>query len=200
MDKEQEAHDRLVELVKKHALERAPKNEPFKLANGDPTSYYINCKKLCLSPVGLNAVVNSLNKHFIPGNFDAIGGPCVGADPIIGGIMFLAGMGIGQRRNMRGFLVRKTGKDHGNGNESRIIGSVQKGDRCILVEDVTTTGESALDAVDQLKEFGCEVVKVVAVVDRLQGAASQFDRLGIEFDALLNIMDLGIKPVEGKDV
>jgi orotate phosphoribosyltransferase len=115
--------------------------------------------------------------------FDAIGGPCVGADPIIGG--YLATYA---RPGMRGFLVRQAEKDHGK--SGLIIGSVKKGDRCIVVEDVTTTGGSLLTAIDAVEAFGCSVVMAITVVDRLQGADGALFTRSIPFESLVTIKDI----------
>jgi orotate phosphoribosyltransferase len=114
---------------------------------------------------------------------EAIGGPCVGADPIVGGFLYQIGPS-----NVRGFLVRKEEKGHGV--DGLIIGSVKPGDRCLIVEDVTTSGGSLLRACEIVQKFGCEVAEVISVVDRNAGARELFDRHGIKFSSLLNIDEL----------
>lgn len=75
--------------------------------------------------------------------FQAIGGPCVGANPIIGGYLYASGCG---NPDLRGYLVRKEEKGHGL--EGLVIGSIQPGDRCVMVEDVSTTGGSMMKAIE----------------------------------------------------
>ena len=72
-----------------------------------------------------------------------------------------------------------------------------RGDTILLVDDVVTTGGSSIEAVDRIEEFGCETVQVVGIIDRLQGAAANFDHRGLPFRTLLTVEDFGIKPSTG---
>lgn len=170
------------------ALEIKPEGEFFTLKSGEKSSYYLDCRNLHLTPKGLHAVVMALHGKLMGMEFDAIGGPSLGADPIIGGLMFVAGMM--PRAKYRGFLVRSAGKEHGK--SGRIVGPLKQGDRCVVVEDVTTTGGSALDACDEVEAFGAKVVHVFSVVDRLRGGAEAFAARGIPFESILTIKDLGL--------
>jgi orotate phosphoribosyltransferase len=93
---------------------------------------------------------------------------------------------------LRGFMVRKEPKDHGT--KKFIEGPVSPGERVVIVEDVTTTGGSALTAIDRAREFGLVVDRVVTVIDRLAGASAAFAAKGIPLDSLVTIRDLGIDP------
>jgi orotate phosphoribosyltransferase len=121
--------------------------------------------------------------------FEAIGGMSIGADPIIGGVLTVA---AARNRSLDGFLIRKEAKGHGTGRF--VEGPVQPGARVVIVDDVVTTGGSSLQAIDRIQEFGCQVVQVVAVVDRMEGGAANFAARGLPFRALLNITDFGITP------
>ena len=77
----------------------------------------------------------------------------------------------------------------GHGTDQRIDGLLEKGSKVILFEDVTTTGGSAMQAVTQARQFGCEIVKVLSVVDRLEGAEENFRAAGIRFEALFSWRD-----------
>lgn len=183
----------LTQLVREFALDvRDEGEEPFILSNGDTSRFYLDCRRLCLSSSGLNLVVNMISDKlsdyiFGPSNVDAIGGPSIGADPIVGGLLYKLGC-MTSRGSMNGFLIRKKPKTYGK--EGRVVGSVRPGDRCILIEDVANTGQSALDAIDELEKFGCTVEVALCVVDRLQGAADKFEKRGIPFHSLLTIKDL----------
>jgi orotate phosphoribosyltransferase len=83
--------------------------------------------------------------------------------------------------------VRKENKGHGT--DQRIDGLLERGSRVILFEDVTTTGGSAMQAVDQARRLGCTVLKVVSVVDRLEGAGENFRSAGIRFESVFTWRD-----------
>ena len=100
----------------------------------------------------------------------------LGADPIVGAMLAVAAE---RDRDLDGFLVRKAAKGHGTNRY--LEGPVRPGVKTVIVDDVVTTGGSSLDAIERTREFGCEVVHVVAVVDRLQGGAAAFAALGLPF-------------------
>ena len=185
--------DHLKKLVSDLALEVKPEGEFFALKSGAQSRYYLDLRNLTLNPHGLNAVVNrfmvELKKLTSLGvTYTAVGGPSVGADPIIGGLMYA--IGFSPRGGIRGFLVRKEAKEHGKGG--RIVGPLREGDQCVVIEDVTTTGGSALDAIAAVEDFGAKVVHVYSVVDRLAGGAEAFAAKGIPFTPLLSVRDFGL--------
>ena len=178
---------RLIDLIKAHALEVKPDGEFFTLKSGAKSSYYLDLRNLHLTPGGLQVVVahiwrelDSVVEH------DAIGGPCIGADPIIGALIYSATPLL----PVRGFLVRKATKEHGLAG--RIVGPLKPGDHCVLIEDVVTSGGSSLDAIDAIEDFGAKVVQVISVVDRLAGGIEKFAKRGIPYKSLLDIIDLGL--------
>src|SRR5262249_29140393 len=114
-----------------------------------------------------------------------------GADPIVGATLALASSaGLGR---LTGFLVRKEAKSHGTGN--RVEGPLVPGSRVAIVDDVATTGGSSLQAVEAVLRMGCNVAVVIAVLDRLEGAAAAFAGRGLPFRSLVSIRDLGIEPL-----
>lgn len=177
--------DRLVDLIRQHALEFGD----FVLKSGARSTYYLDLRKLHLTPEGLLVVVGSLWEKMQPDVFNAFGGPSIGADPIIGGLTYLSGMYPSYGR-FRAFLIRKESKDHGKAG--RIVGPLRKDDRCILIEDVVTSGGSSLDAIGAVEAFGAKVVKVYSVVDRLAGGAEAFAAAGYPYESLATIKDLGL--------
>ena len=103
---------------------------------------------------------------------DAVGGPTIGADPVVGHVAGLSweraqAAAGGQQRTLRAFLVRKESKQHGT--RRLIENDIPKGARVIVFEDVVTTGGSTLAAIKKIEEAGLEVAAVVAMVDREQG-------------------------------
>ena len=172
--------------------ERALKFGDFTLASGQKSSYYLDGKQVTLHSVGLRHISLGLLDLLKEVHFDAIGGMSIGADPVIGGVLAAAGEA---GRDLAGLLVRKEAKGHGT--KKYIEGPVRPGQRVVIVDDVVTTGGSSLQAIERVQEFGCEVVHVVAVVDRLQGGAEAFGKLALPFSPLLTIRDFGIDPLSG---
>ncbi|MEY3172986.1 MAG: orotate phosphoribosyltransferase [Planctomycetota bacterium] len=177
---------RLMELIRQRAL----KFGDFTLASGKKSSYYLDGKQVTLSSEGLLQISWGLLELLKDVNFSGFGGMSIGADPIVGGVLVAAA--AAQQRQLLGFMVRKEAKGHGT--QRFIEGPIQPGDRVVIVDDVVTTGGSALQAIDRVQEFGCEVVQVVGIVDRLQGGAAAFAARGLPFAALLTIRDFGIEP------
>ena len=113
----------------------------------------------------------------------------IGADPIVGGMLNAASE---KRPDLRGFLIRKESKGHGT--QKFVEGPVEPGMKVVIVEDVVTTGGSALQAVERIQDFGCEVVCVAGIIDRLEGGKANFEARGLEHRTLLTIRDFGLEP------
>jgi orotate phosphoribosyltransferase len=176
---------RLIELFRQRAL----KFGEFTLASGKKASYYLDGKQITLHSEGLRLVSEGLLDILEGVDFQAIGGMSIGADPIIGGVLAAAGA---TGRDLLGFLVRKEPKGHGT--QRYIEGPVQPGMKVVIVDDVVTTGGSSLQAIDRIQEFGCEVVQVVAIIDRMEGGAANFAARKLPLTSLLTIQDFGITP------
>jgi orotate phosphoribosyltransferase len=179
--------DAMIDLFR----ERALKFGDFTLASGKKSTYYLDGKQITLHARGLRLVSEGLLELLANVDFQAIGGMSIGADPIIGGVLAVAAE---QDRDFVGVLVRKESKGHGT--QKYIEGPVEPGMKVVVIDDVVTTGGSSLLAVDRLVEFGCEVVQVVGIVDRMQGGAKNFADRGLPFRSLLSIEDFGIAPPE----
>ena len=179
---------RLLELFR----ERALKFGDFTLASGKKASYYLDGKQITLHSEGLRLVSEGLLELLADVEFDAFGGMSIGADPIVGGVLTVAGS---RGRSMQGFLVRKEAKGHGTGRY--VEGPVQPGAKVVIVDDVVTTGGSALQAADRIIEYGCEVVMAVAIIDRMEGGAKNFAARNLPLRSLLTIQDFGIAPPAG---
>jgi orotate phosphoribosyltransferase len=169
--------------------ERALKFGDFTLASGRKSTYYLDGKQITLHSAGLWLVSHGLLTLLDDWEFSAIGGMSVGADPIVGGVLAVAAQ-LG--RSIEGFLVRKEAKGHGT--QRYLEGPLMPGAQVVIVDDVVTTGGSALQAVDRVVEYGCRVAGVVGVVDRLEGGAENFAARGLPFRSLLTIEDFGIQP------
>jgi orotate phosphoribosyltransferase len=184
--------ERLIELLQRDALKRGT----FTLASGRTSHYYVDGRKVTLSAEGA-ASIGAGVLELLAGEFqvDAVGGLTMGADPIIGATLALApAAGLG---HLRGFIVRKEAKAHGTAN--LVEGPLEPGSTVAIVDDVATTGGSSIQAAVAAQAMGCKVAVVIAVLDRLEGAAAAFAARGVPFRALLTIRDLGVEPLPPTD-
>ena len=142
---------------------RAAQKRDVTLSTGAKSSFYFDCKPVTLSPDGANLVgtafLDALDE--LPEPPEAVGGLTLGADPIVSAMVVLSHM---RGRPIHGFYVRKEPKSHGT---KRLIENPPKsGAKVVIVDDVVTSGGSLLKAVAEARAAGCEVVGVMAVVDR----------------------------------
>jgi orotate phosphoribosyltransferase len=177
----------LIQLLKRDAL----RTGTFTLASGRTSHYYVDGRKVTLSAEGA-AVIGAgvLDRLADLPDVTAVGGLTMGADPIVGASLAVAGA---RGQSLRGFLVRKEAKGHGTGR--LVEGPLEPGMSVAIVDDVATTGGSSLQAVDAVEAFGCKVARVIVVLDRLEGAAQAFAARGLDFQALTTIRDLGVEPL-----
>src|SRR5690606_26393726 len=150
------------------------------------STYYLDGRLITLHAEGLRLIAEGILESLQSIPFDAVGGMSIGADPIVGGILAVAAE---RKRPLVGFMVRKEAKSHGT--KRSVEGPVQPGSRVVIVEDVVSTGGSALQAADRLAEMDCQVVAVIGVCDRLMGGGEAFSARRIPFSTLLTIRDFG---------
>lgn len=175
----------LIALIKEKALEFGD----FTLASGKKAKFYLDCRRITLDSSGANLIADGIIE-LIQGDWpDAVGGMAIGADPITGAVITVAGR---TGKPIRGFIVRKEAKAHGKGRD--VEGPVKAGDRVVIVEDVVTTGGSSLQAIEKVEACGLKVLGVIAIIDRLEGGAAAFAAKGYKLQTLLTIRDLGIDP------
>ncbi len=179
---------RLISLLQRDAL----RTGTFTLASGRSSHYYVDGRKVTLSAEGAALIGAGVLEQLadLPA-VSALGGLTMGADPIVGATLAMAGaQGQG---HWRGFLVRKEAKAHGTGK--LVEGPLEPGATVVIVDDVATTGGSSLQAVDAVEAIGCKVARVIVVLDRLEGAAAAFAARGLDFRSLTTIRDLGVEPL-----
>lgn len=175
----------LIELFHQRAL----KFGEFTLASGRTSSYYLDGKQILLHAAGLRLVCEGLLELLDDVEYDVVSGMSIGADPIIGGLLTVAAE---RGHPLEGLLVRKEAKGHGTGRF--VEGPAAENARVVVIDDVVTTGGSAMLAVERIEEFGCRVVQVVGVVDRMEGGTRTFADRELPFRSLLTIEDFGISP------
>jgi orotate phosphoribosyltransferase len=173
------------ERVLSHLLEHSVRRGDFTLKSGRKSTWFIDSKQTICAPEAMLDVA-TLMLAKIPENATAIGGLTMGAD---GAAFITAGVAATLGRSLRAFSVRKEVKDHGAGG--RIAGSLVPSDRVVITEDTVTRGTSLTEAARVVRDFGANVVLLLAVVDRGGTAAAMAAQEGWSFDALFSAPDLG---------
>jgi orotate phosphoribosyltransferase len=157
----------------------------FTLTSGRTSDYYIDGKQTTLRPRGAFLVAKLLLDELKSLRVDAVGGPTLGADPVIGALLALASQ---EGMPLVGFLVRKEAKGHGM--QRSVEGPVEPGMRVAVFDDTVTTGGSLKHAIEQVEAAKCTVVKAFTLVDRQEGAQANFAQWGYPFQALFTIAEL----------
>ena len=152
----------------------------FTLSSGKKASFYFDGRRLSLEPEGAYLIGQALLPLLNEARAGAVGGPTLGADPIVASAAVASHMAGG---SVSGFIVRKEAKEHGTGQ--LIEGPLTSGARVAIVDDTCTTGGSLLQAIAAAEDVGCEVVKVIALLDRCEGGGEELRRRGYDFEALM---------------
>mgnify|MGYP000135597824 CR=1 FL=1 len=179
-----EYRSRLLELIRREAVRLGE----VKLSKGSTSPYYIDCRMVTTHPEGaflLGEVILDMLEGMA---VDAIGGPTLGADPIVGAVCYAS---YCRNRPLPGFIVRKAAKEHGL--QKMIEGHLRPGANVVVVEDVLTTGGSVLEAIGEIVKAGGKVVQIIGIVDRLQGARERFEAAGHRFTPIFTKTDLGLQ-------
>jgi orotate phosphoribosyltransferase len=168
--------------------ERSFKRGTFRLVSGGVSDYYIDGKMSEVFSEASFLIGETLYERTCELDIHAIGGLEVGAVPLTTAAVISYHL---HGRKMEGFWVRDQVKAHGT--RKLIEGNLKPGDRVVIVDDVITKGGSAAKAVKGVLAFGCEVVMVLAIVDRLQGAEQLFRAEGVEnFQSIFTVRDFGV--------
>ena len=159
-----ETRGRLLELLTELSYE----SRNVVLASGRTSNFYIDCRNTALHPEG-NVLCGKMLLERIRSvqNVHGVAGPSIGADPLVCAVAhqsFLSGGGL-----VPGIFVRKEAKGHGTGRRLEGTRNVPEGGRLVLVEDVFTTGGSALRTISAIRQEGYEIAAVFALVDRMEG-------------------------------
>jgi orotate phosphoribosyltransferase len=182
-DPHEKNRHRLREIIAEKSLTRGR----FKLASGSESSVFFDMKMTLLDPEGATLAADLILDLLGGEKVDAVGGLVIGACPIVSAICVKSWM---RERPLQGFYVRKEPKERGT--RKLIEGNLEAGSVAVILEDVTTEGNSALRAVHAARDLGCTVSKVVTVVDRMQGAREKLSQEGIELIALFTRDDFPV--------
>ena len=175
--------EELLKLLKENAYKKGE----FKLSSGKTSEHYVNCKPVTLNGRGLTLASVMLLEH-VEKDSVAVGGLTLGADPIVSGVVVVSGL---DKRLLNGLIVRKEPKGHGT--EAWIEGPVlPEGSKVTVLEDVITTGGSAIKAVKRIRDAGYKVDRIVSIVDRQENdeATTAMKLAGIELYSIFTLKDL----------
>ncbi len=159
---------------------------PYRLASGRLSRYYLNMKPL-LNDEGDLSLISRLLLEMIPKATTAVGGLATGSISLSTGIFLENKSSRRVPRPLKGFWVREGEKDHGLG--LTIEGDLTSEDRVVIVDDVTTTGSSVMKAIEAVKSKGVEILRVISVVDRGEGAREKIVAENLEFSSIFGRND-----------
>lgn len=175
---------KLLALLKKEALKKGK----FVLSSGKTSNYYLDGRIITLTPEGAYLAASIILELIKDKDIQAIGGPTLGADPIVGAVAALSHL---KKVSIKTFIVRKSAKEHGT--QRQIEGpQLMPGSRVVLVDDVATTGKSLVEAKEALDKIGVRVKKAIVIVDRNEGARENLAKHSLDLEAIFKIEDLDI--------
>ena len=179
------ARGRLVAIIRERSFQSG---REIKLASGRTSTYYFNMKPTMLDAEGSHAIATLILAAIADMDADLIGGLEMGAMPIAAAVAAVSHAG---KQPVNAFFVRKQAKEHGTKSliEGLPNGDSLKGKRVVIVEDVTTTGGSAVKAAEAVRAEGAQVVGVVTVIDREEGAHEAFAAAGLTMTPILTLTD-----------
>ena len=181
------ASERLIRILIETKAFQYSQTPIFTLASGAKSSFYVDCRAALSYPEAREIVGDLMLDRLGPGQVDAVGGLLIGAFPIAIALSDAAY----RRKNplLRVFVVRKEPKEHGL--RKLIEGAVRPGERAVIVDDVITSGKSTIEAIRKSREFGLDVTRAIAILDREeQGGRQAVEAEGVRLDTLCTLRDL----------
>lgn len=172
MDKKNE----LITLLKENQVVKYGK---FTLSSGRESSYYVDMKRAITDPIILNKIAEIITEKIAQENIDRVAGPALGAIPIVTAVSLESTIPM--------LMIRKSKKDYGT--SELIEGDLEVDDLVVVVEDVTTTGNSLIKAIQAVSENGGQVKRAFVVVDREEGAVENLKNEGIDLEPLVTVKD-----------
>ncbi|ADI73775.1 orotate phosphoribosyltransferase [Methanohalobium evestigatum Z-7303] len=152
----------------------------FILSSGKKSNYYVDIKKASTRPDTLKLIGKKAAEIIKSIDVDNVGGVELGGVPIATAVSLESGLPM--------IIIRKSSKEYGTGG--RLVGQLEKGERVILLEDVTTSGGSVKEAVSNIQNEGGYIDTVITVVDREEGAEENLKSAGIKLITLIKASDL----------
>ncbi|ACA99205.1 MULTISPECIES: orotate phosphoribosyltransferase [Cyanophyceae] len=163
----------------------AYKEGDFTLSSGQKSTYYINGKLVTLTPMGA-LLIGRLILAQLDQDVAAVAGLTLGADPIVSAVSVVSAY---ENCPIPALIIRKKAKGHGT--QAYIEGpSLTPGAKVVVLEDVVTTGQSAAQAVERLRDAGYQVEEIIALVDRQQGGAEFYASQNLKFSSLFTITEV----------
>jgi orotate phosphoribosyltransferase len=181
---------RLLELIREKALHI---DGEYRLAYGGESGFFFDIKSVSLDPEGSNLIADIILDKIKDDNLEAVGGLESGAIPIVAAVTERS---YQIERPLNGFFVRKKPKNRGT--EELIEGNFKEKSKVILVDDVTTTGNSVVNAIDAVRKRGSTVDKVITIVDRSKGAKESLKEHNIELVPLIEVDNVTFPELSGK--
>ncbi len=177
----EQMRSRLLDLICQEAYQEGD----FVLTSGQHSAYYINGKQVTLHPQG-SLMIGRLLLESLGPEVMGVAGLTLGADPMVTAVSLV---GLYANREIFPLIIRKQAKGHGT--KAYIEGiTLPTGSLVTVLEDVVTTGQSALQAVERLQEAGYRIDQILALVDRQQGGAELYRERGLSFRALFTLSDI----------
>lgn len=178
----QQDKQELLSLIKKNAYFR----EKIILSSGKESDYYIDARLITLHPKGVYLCAKIILELLARDQVDAIGGPTLGADPMVGAIGVLS---LQAGRPVNTFIIRKAPKSHGR--QKQIEGpELRPTSRIALIDDVATTGKAFLESLDVMDAMKIKPVKAICIVDRREGAQEALAKRGCELVSIFDISEI----------
>ncbi len=172
----EKSKNELIQLLKDNHVVKYGK---FTLSSGKESDYYVDMKRAITDPEILLKVAEIISEKISELEIDRIAGPALGAIPIVTAVSIVS-------KNPM-LMIRKTKKDYGT--SELIEGDLNEGDSVIVLEDVTTTGNSLINAVKAVSENGGLVKKAYVIVDRNEGAIENLKKEGVDLEPLVTVKD-----------
>ncbi len=184
-DTTKDARARLIEIINTRSFQSG---KEVTLASGKTSTYYFNMKPTMLDAEGAHLIATLILEAIDGLGAQLVGGLEMGAVPIASAV---AAVSQTTGKPVNAFFVRKQAKDHGTKSliEGLANGETMQGKKVVVVEDVTTTGGSAIKAAEALRAEGADVVGVVTIVDRQEGASEAFAAAGLKLTPILTLED-----------
>jgi orotate phosphoribosyltransferase len=173
------ARQKLADIIYRRSFGRGD----VTLASGKKSDYYFDMKPSMLDPQGAETIARMMHERVVAAGADMVGGLELGAVPITGSLVAVS---VAAGKPLTGFIMRKKQKEHGAKKliEGLARGETIKGRKVAILEDVTTTGGSAAQVIEECRAQGAEVALVLSIVDRDEGAAEFFTGQNVKFESL----------------